>query len=90
MGSSAEKAWVAIVKDVQDMVQQCRTAAEMSAVADALALDVKIAAMRDRLAKLAQQPSYPRATWKKLVTSLKVGCSGCTCLTVGSGAACLH
>ena len=68
MGSSAEKAWAAILRDVQYMGQHGRTA--RASDADAVAV---VAAIRAHLALLNQQPPFPRATWKKLVVDLKVG-----------------
>ena len=70
MGSSAEKTWAAILKDVHDMVQHAG-AAEVSA-ADAFAVAVKMAAMHAQLEQLAQQPAYPRVAWKKLVLDQEV------------------
>ena len=76
MGSSAEKAWGALLKDVQHLVQHARSTEASDA--DATALAVKMAAMRVHLARLLQQPPYPRATWKKLVVNLKVGWGQCS------------
>ena len=74
MGTSAEKLWTATIKDVQhiaQIVQHSGAADSSDAVATTLAI-------HGHLAQLVRQPPYPRATWKKLVMNLKVGCSRCS------------
>ena len=68
MGSSTEKLLAAIITDVQLMVQDPGTA-EWSSAAAAVAAKIP-----RHIEGLTQQPPAPRATWKKLVADLKVGC----------------
>ena len=92
MGSSAEKAWAALLKDVQDVVQHA--GADACAVVPAGCSDAVLAAaalaaaqqllqsdsatvfkIQEQVMKLAQQPSFPRAIWKRLINNLKVSCA---------------
>ena len=72
MGKSTEKLWAAIIKDVQHMVQHPGRA-EWSGAFAAVPAQVL-----NHISRLDQQPPAPRATWKKLVADLKVGCAAST------------
>ena len=67
MGSSAEKTWTAILGDLQQMMQHSGAAGVSGAVGPPR--------IHQHVMRLAQQPPYPHATWKKLVSNLKVGCA---------------
>ena len=65
MGTSADEAWAAIIRDVQRIVQLSGTAEESAAATVEAIMHIK---------GLDQQPPTPRATWENLVADLKVGC----------------
>ena len=67
MGSSAEKVWSALLKDVQYTVQHSGAAEVPDAVTAAAAARVVVNAER-----LAELPPMPRATWKRLIVDFKV------------------
>ena len=67
MGSSAEKAWAAILRDMQHILQHFGAEGPIAAGEPAAMTNVPL-----QLVALAQQPPLPRATWKKLVANMKV------------------
>ena len=68
-----ERAWAAMLRDLQHVVQHFGGSGASGAIASLVYHSIP-----ERAMGLAQQPPFPRATWKKLVTDLKVS-MGCAC-----------
>ena len=70
MATSADKVWAAILSDAEHVVQRLAAAEASEAVAASASTALINASAR--LVELPQQPTVPRATWKKLVLEMKV------------------
>ena len=70
MGSSAEKAWAAILKDMQHILQH--SGAAQGPVAAGATAEGAMTNVNVQLMRLIVQPPLPHATWKKLIANMKV------------------